>query len=207
VPFPARTGRWRRTTGFAAAASSPYTRPAIFVEFHLSTGIVYTWTGRGPLSWNGHTWTGVGTFGGLSIVEEGTNIQARGITLTLTGLNPALLDDVLNEYSVGLPVNVYLGLFDNAGTLIPDPVCCWAGETDQPTISVSGDEASIEISCENKLVQMNVAVERRYTHEDQQLEHPGDLGFEFVNAIQDIGIFWGRHPASAPNFAAQGHED
>jgi hypothetical protein len=195
------------TTGFATAASSPYAKPAIFVEFHLLTGPIYVWTGRGSISWSGRTWAGVGTFGGLSMVEEGTNVQARGITLTLSGFDATLLAGVLTEYSVGLPVLVYLGLFDNAGTLIPDPVCCWAGETDQPTISVSGTEATIDVNCENKLVQMNVSVERRYTHEDQQIEYPGDRGFEYVNAIQDITIFWGRHPEAANNFTVQGHPD
>ena len=34
--------------------------------------------------------------------------------------------------------------------------------------------------------------ERRYTSEDQKLDHPDDRGFEYVPALQDMPIFWGR---------------
>ena len=43
---------------------------------------------------------------------------------------------------------------------------------------------------------MNVAVDRRYTDEDQQMDYPGDLGFQFVNGIQEAQIYWGRSPSS-----------
>jgi len=33
---------------------------------------------------------------------------------------------------------------------------------------------------------------RRYTDEDQKIEHPTDKGFEFVAAIQDLELVWGR---------------
>jgi hypothetical protein len=32
---------------------------------------------------------------------------------------------------------------------------------------------------------------RRYTHEDQQIEHAGDLGFEYVAGLADKEITWG----------------
>jgi hypothetical protein len=32
----------------------------------------------------------------------------------------------------------------------------------------------------------------RYTHENQQVLHPGDRGFEHVTAIQDREVTWGR---------------
>jgi hypothetical protein len=70
---------------------------------------------------------------------------------------------------------------------------------DQPTLDVTGVAASIAINCENRLVEMNVAVDRRYTDEDQQLDYPGDRGFEFVNGIQEAQIYWGRTPSSKNN--------
>jgi hypothetical protein len=70
---------------------------------------------------------------------------------------------------------------------------------DKPTIDVSGTSATITINCENRLVEMNVSAERRYTHEDQQVDYPGDLGFQFVNSIQDAQIYFGRYPSSKNN--------
>lgn len=195
------------TPEFIAGIQSPYVRPAIFVEVHFTTGAVYVWTGATSTSWGGKTWTGVGQFGGVSTVEEGTNVQARGVTLTLSGFDPTLLTDVLSGYRQGLPAIIYFGIFDAAGTVIPNPITTWSGRTDQPTISVSGEMASISINCENRLLDMNIEQSFRYNDQTQKLFYPGDRGFEFVNSIQDVTIYWGRHPDNANNATVQGHPD
>jgi len=187
------------TSAYQAAISSAVLRPALFVQATFVSGPLYVWSGMGPITWNGQTWIGVGTLGTVSTIEEGSTVSAKGVTLTLSGLDPTLLEDVMEEFQVGLPALVYLGVFDATGALIADPVCCFSGRMDQPTIDISGTTASIAINCENRLVEMNVSVERRYTDEDQQLDYPGDLGFQFVNGIQDAQIYFGRSPSSKNN--------
>jgi hypothetical protein len=187
------------TPAYLAAISSAILRPALFVQATFVSGPLYVWSGIGPITWNGQVWIGIGTLGSVSTIEEGSTVSAKGITLTLSGLDPTLLTDVMEEFQVGLPVMVTLGVFDDTGVLIADPVCCFSGRMDQPTIDVSGTTASIAINCENRLVEMNVSVERRYTDEDQQLDYPGDLGFQFVNGIQDSQIYFGRSPSSKNN--------
>jgi hypothetical protein len=187
------------TSAYQAAISSAILRPALFVQATFVSGPLYVWSGMGPITWNGQTWIGVGTLGTVSTIEEGSTVSAKGVTLTLSGLDPTLLEDVMEEFQVGLPALVYLGVFDATGALIADPVCCFSGRMDQPTIDISGTTASIAINCENRLVEMNVSVERRYTDEDQQLDYPGDLGFQFVNGIQDAQIYFGRSPSSKNN--------
>jgi len=185
------------TAQFVAAAQSPYVRPGIFVEVHFTTGPVYVWSGVGSKTWNGNTYTGVGSFGMLSTVEEGSTVQARGIVLTLSGIDSTLLGDILADYAQGLPVVVSLGMFDATGALVPNPICCFSGRTDQPTIDMNGDTAALSIACENRLVEMNMNSSfRRYTNEDQQIAHPGDLAFTQVNAIQQQTLYWGRIPDS-----------
>ena len=187
------------TPAYLAAISSALLRPVLFVQANFTSGPLYVWSGMGPITWNGQVWTGIGTLGSISTIEEGSTVSAKGITLTLSGIDPTLLTDVMDEFQVGLPVMVTLGVFDENGALIADPVCCFSGRMDQPTIDVSGTMATIAINCENRLVEMNVAVDRRYTDEDQQLDYPGDLGFQFVNGIQDAQIYWGRTPSSKNN--------
>jgi len=184
---------------YANAIASDETRPALFVEINFVSGPVYVWTGIYSIVWNGHTWVGVGALGSISTIEEGSTVEAKGITVSLSGIQADLLTDILQEFQVGLPAIVYLGFFDDTLTLIPDPIISWAGRTDQPTIDVDGSTATISINCENQLVEMNVAVDRRYTNEDQQLDFPGDRGMEFVNSIQDARIFWGSAPSSKNN--------
>lgn len=174
-------------------------RPAVFVAATFASGPMYMWSGRGPITWNGHTWTGVGAFGGVSIIEEGATVEAKGISLSLSGVDPASLADALQEIQLGLPVQVYLGLFDSSMALIADPLSSWVGRMDQPTIDISGTTATIAINCENRLLEMGVPVDRRYTQDDQQIQNPGDNGFKFVVSIQELTIFFGQSAQSQNN--------
>lgn len=170
---------------------------AIFVEATFANETVRVWTGHQSIDWNGHTWVGVGTMGSISPIGEDAAVEAKGVTLTFSGFDAGLLGDVMEQFVVGQPVTVYLGLF-NAGVLIASPITSWAGRLDQATVDV-GVEASISINCESRLLDMNVAVDRRYTADDQQRDWPGDLGFTFVNAIQEMTLYWGTAPTSAGN--------
>ena len=56
------------TGGQLAAIQSTNLRPAFFVEAHFVNGPIYVWTGRGSITWGGHTWLGVGTLGSISTI-------------------------------------------------------------------------------------------------------------------------------------------
>jgi len=68
---------------------------------------------------------------------------------------------------------------------------------DVMTISDSGDSSTISISVENKLIAFERSSVRRYTNEDQKIDHPSDKGFEFVTKIQEKEIIWGRPTSSS----------
>lgn len=184
-----------------AAITSNSLLPALFVEAYFATGPVYLWSGIGSISWNSQTWQGIGTMGSVSVIEEGSDVMAKGITLTLSGFDPALLADVLGEVQLGQPVVVYLGMFYSTTppSLIPSPITAWAGRIDQPTLNVSGEAATIAINCESRLLDMNASVARRYTDADQTIDFPGDRGMEFVSGIVETTIYWGAKPNSANN--------
>jgi hypothetical protein len=186
------------SSAMLAAITSPGIQPAFFVMATFATGPVYLWSGIGSIVWNGHTWLGVGTLGSISVAEEGSTVEAKGITIGLSGFDSSFLTAVLGEFQLGLPVVVYLGLFAD-GALIASPITAWAGRMDQPTITVGGETADIKISCENRLIDLNTSVQRRYTNDDQQLVAPGDLGLSFQSGIQEVVIYWGVIPNSKNN--------
>jgi hypothetical protein len=178
-------------TGQQAALSATVINPAIFFYGLFNDGPVRVWSGIGSITWGGFTWLGIGTFGSISTIEEGTNILARGITVTFSGFDNSFLSEVLGQFKIGNPCTVYLGLFDSTRTLIGTPIIMWAGRLDQPVVFTDAQTASININCENRLNDMNVAVDRRYTDADQQLDFPGDTGMSRVLAIQNVTIYWG----------------
>jgi hypothetical protein len=191
--------RYDATDDFIAALEAPLLRPAFLVSMQFASSTVNAWTGRGTLTWNGTDFLGTGTMGEVAVVEEGSTVQARGTTLTLSGIDATLLGDALNDLRQGLPVTIWLALFDATPAVIGNPVIAFRGRMDQPTITVNGMTATIAINCESRLMDLNVPAERRYTNEDQWRDWPGDRGFEFVNSVQEVTIYWGRTPNSSNN--------
>jgi len=180
-----------------AALEAPSQQVSLFVEINFRSGPVYLWSGLGSVNWNGQTWTGIGSFLGLATMEDAATVEARGVSILLSGLDPTMVSDCLTEFQLGLPADVYLALW-SGGSIIADPLLAWSGRTDQPTFDVHPDTVTISQACENRLVDMNVAIDRRLTNEDQQMTYPGDLGLQFVDAIQEMTLFWG-YPNSATN--------
>mgnify|MGYP003628492015 FL=1 len=90
-----------------------------------------------------------------------------------------------------------LGAFDNSGALIADPVIVFSGFMDVMTITESGKHSQITVAVENKLVAFDRSKVRRYTAVDQKIDHPTDKGFEFVTAIVEKEIIWGRPTGQA----------
>ena len=176
-----------------SAIQSNQLQPALFVSVQFASTTVYVWSGNSSISWNGHTWFGAGSLLQITMIEDGSNVEARGITITLSGLDPSILHDFLEEYQIGMAAMVYLGAF-SGGTLIPDPIVCFPARTDAPSIDIGPDTIAISLNAETRLLEMNIAVDRRYTQDDQQLDHPGDNGFNFVPGLQFTAIYWGATP-------------
>jgi len=67
------------TVSLAAAFTAQSLRgPVLFFEGEFSDGTLRLWSGLGPISWNGHTWTGAGNLLGMSEVKETAGIVAAG---------------------------------------------------------------------------------------------------------------------------------
>ena len=100
-----------------------------------------------------------------------------------------------------------LGAFDSSGSLIADPTVMFSGFMDIMTITEGGDSSTISVSVENKLIAFERSKIRRYTAEDQKIDHPTDKGFEFVTAIVEKEIIWGRPTGSAGGGGYDGSQD
>jgi hypothetical protein len=182
------------TSEFILALSEGYLYPVWFVAMTFASGPVYMCSFNQPLLLNGTVYTPVGSLLQISTIEDGSTVDARGITVTLSGIDPTLLPATMNEFQVGLPATLYLGLFNADGEQqVSQSVIAWSGRTDQPTITVDEKTASISVNLESILLDMNVPVPYRYTQQDQQLFFPGDLGFSWVNSIQSVPLYWNQN--------------
>mgnify|MGYP003113231142 FL=1 len=164
------------------------------------------WNGIGDLAFGGNTYTGTGDLLSISAITETSDVQATGIDVNLTGIKTSFIAIAKNHEYQGRPLTVSLGAFNASGSLIADPVIVFSGFMDTMTISESGNHSSISVSVENKLVSFERAKVRRYTAEDQKIDHANDKGFEFVTAIVQKEIIWGRPtPATGGGSGSPGH--
>lgn len=180
------------TAAMLAAITASTVRPVAFYEGEYATGTLRLWSGVGPIDWDGQTWTGAGHMLSLAPIEESSEVRAVGFSVQLTGEASALLSVNLTAVRQGLPGSVWLGTMDAAGALIADPFLAFAGRLDVPDIVEEGERCTIAVKYESRLVDLDRPRERRYTHEDQQIDYPGDRGFEYVPGLQDAQIVWGR---------------
>lgn len=187
------------TAGFLAALAEGTIRPAIFFEGEFvasgspseTPSFLRFWTGIGDLDWDGKTWTGTGSLLGLSPIDETRDLQARGFTVSLSGMPSDLISLALGNVRQGKPGTLWLGLFDAAGALIEDPYQLQRGLFDVSVIEDSGDTCTIAARYESRLIDLEKPRVRYYTTEDQRLDYPDDLGFEYVPSLQDAEILWG----------------
>lgn len=181
----------RDLTGAVAAELAAATlRPVLFYEGEFSGGTLRLWTGVATISWNSQSWTGAGNLLGVSEIAETSGIQANGVTVSLSGMNTAVIAAALDQAQQGLTGRVWLGVMDAAGAVIADPFLAFEGRLDVPEISDNGDSCTVAISYESRLIDLERPRERRITHEDQQIDYPGDLGRQYVAELQDKALLW-----------------
>ena len=184
------------TSGMLGVTTADIVRPAYFVRMIFDSGespnVLNIWNGIGDLAYGGNTYTGTGDLLSISQITETADIQASGINVSLAGVKSSLIVIAKDHEYQGRPLTVSLGAFDASGSLIADPVIVFSGFMDTMTISESGQYSTISIAVENKLISFERSKVRRYTAEDQKIDHPTDKGFEFVTAIVQKEIIWGR---------------
>ena len=176
----------------AALTGSEAMRLALLVELEFASGFLRLWSGLGPLQYSAREWTGAGTLFGFDSVEETSAVVANGATIYLSGVPTELVSACINDAEQGKLGRVYLAVLDANGAVDGLAVELFVGRLDVPTINDEGANCTISISYESRMIDLTRPREFRYTHESQQVLHPGDLGFEYVTSIQDLEIVWGR---------------
>lgn len=170
--------------------------PYLIVKIGTAAGDVNVWSGIGDLVFDSgggeETYIGVGDFGGISAPQETTELKASGLTLSLSGIPSNIIALALNSMRQGEPGRIWMGLFDTTTNLsIDSPVEIFSGQTDIVEIDETGETSTVSVAVESRLIDLKRKRDRRYTSEDQQREHPSDLGFDLVPSLQEEEVLFG----------------
>jgi hypothetical protein len=58
--------------------------------------------------------------------------------------------------------------------------------------SLSGKDVQLRATAEHKLIRLQKSSNEKFTHENQQVKHSGDLGFNLQTAIANRQLTWGK---------------
>ena len=179
------------TTAFNNEIISSELSPFWAVSLAFEDGTFYSWTGYGNLTFGGNTYIGSGDIMNISGVQESSEIKANGVQIALSGLPTELISAALTDPYQGRTAKIFFGTLDSSGNVIADPYMMFRGSMDLMTIEDSGETATILVTAESRLIDLDRARERRFTSEDQKIDYPNDKGLEFITSLQEKSIVWG----------------
>jgi len=165
--------------------------PAFFVHLDWPDAPVYWVTAYGAIDWDGKTWSPTGEFLQISQIGESRDARANGVQLTLSGIPAATLVHVFRGDFQGRKAQLYIGFFNESGGLITAPLRVFEGLIDSAALDDSGETSTAVVNLEKELIDRREDV-RRFTHEDQQLDYPGDKFFEYQTWLSMNPIKFGK---------------
>ena len=184
------------TTAFNNALKSQVVTPIIASELEFSDGTLRFWNGYGNITMtaggSSKTFTGLGDFLGISPISESSTLQMSGVTLSMSGIKSSLISTALSAQYTNRNGAIYLGMYDTSKNVIADVYTVFKGKMDVLNISEQGNTATITLNIESRLISFDLPINRKYTLEDQQVDFPNDVGFEFIPDLQDKEITWGK---------------
>lgn len=177
------------TTLMKTAITARALQPAILADLTFRSGTAHVWTGIGNITANDNTYQGVGNLGGIGTITEGVSVEAAGTSVSLSGIDPLLYADCMSDIVTGQPAKIWLACLN--GNTVVGTMLLFSGLIDQPTVTEGGDDITISLALENKLVNLQRANRKLWTSAEQRRKYPTDSGFNWVESLIDTANVWG----------------
>lgn len=160
--------------------------PLFLFEVYFDSGNLFLWNGYGEITLDGRTYTGASTLLTVGETRETTSIEARGQTVSLTGIPSSLVALALAEPYQGRKCISRIGYEGGSAVAI-----LFSGKLDQMNIEEGGGTVSITVTIESDLAVLDRTVPRYYTSASQKSRYPNDKAFNFVTNLGNRPLNWG----------------
>jgi len=166
------------------------------VKLEFDTETLRLWNGKDNLTiqegGSNTTYIGAGTLLQISGIEEQLDMSAAGVTISLAGMDEAVLNLALNEEYQNRPISILLGMLSGGTDISAGTMTIFKGRMQSMSIDDNPEGSLITLNAESRLVDLNRPSNLRYTNESQQFISSGDTCFSRVGLLQDKEILWGR---------------
>lgn len=168
-------------------------RKVRLVRIDFASGPMFLHQGLGPLKTaDGQVWQGVGNLGGISQIDRSVVASDGGPTLTLSGVDDALVGKTLaaSSEAKGRPARIFEQHFDADWGLLDAPQAIYLGLIDRMYVRDDGPTASIVVSLVTVLYMRRRALYQYLSHTSQQQRYPGDLGAREIPSLVQSRESW-----------------
>jgi hypothetical protein len=164
-------------------------RYAFLVNLALDMGnLAFTSLTR-SVAYNSINYIGAGNLGSVGAIQESTTADPRSCDISLSGVNSTTLSALITENYMNRPVTIHVVTLNEDESFRSWPMIYFIGNIASLNIT-HGKRASITVNATDRLALWNRSRLRRYTNQEQMIEHPTDKGFEFVESLEDAEIVW-----------------
>jgi hypothetical protein len=173
-----------------AELAKPVARVVYFVEFQFATSTARLCNSNMDLGWGGYMWSGVGTLGEISQIEETDGLESRPLNFTINSAQQAWLSLALgpDEEYRGRPAKVYMCPLDENFIMVGNPEQCWSGLMDM--LSVDFASAKITLKCETSAYGLKRRPTFRLNAAQHKAKNPTDTGLDYLNDLISNPAVW-----------------
>lgn len=183
------------TPAMSAALSADHVDLVVLIELDLPDGMFRVNTSGITITWGGHDWIGAGSVTALQPVEESTSPQASALAVQFSGIDPSFVEQIMVDHYQGRSATIWLAALSGSA-VVADPLQIFGGFIDEPTLEL-GATATVTLTLENEWARWELAPDLLYTDAEQQAEYPGDTGFRYMEALENLEISWGQYKGPA----------
>jgi hypothetical protein len=196
------------------AVQGTQVKHGMLIDLTINTTTYYISNLYTSITWNGHAYTQLGHFMGVTEIQDDLRPTNNQITVTLSGIppddgSPNYMSIALNSNLKGSKIKIYRAFFDiTNGALMTDQVYQrFNGYVSNYSLNENWDQ-------ENRLVSNSISIQcssvhaileksfggRRTNEKDQQYWYTGDTGMYKIKSLADSQFDFGKPyvaPASA----------
>ena len=163
--------------------------PVYLVKLNFDTP-VYVHSDYGDIVYDGNTYVGVGDLGQIDPVNENNEMRVESVNLTLSGVNNAIVSEIISTSYQGKKAEIFIGFRDMDSNELLAPKRIFNGLIDNTKYDMS-EQVIITVTCTRVFTSWERSEYQRYNHATQQFFYHGDLGFEYQDELKTKEIYWG----------------
>lgn len=164
------------------AKTQNYPIHLVYIE---TSPALYITTAHKVVSYNSQNYSPLGQLLAIPEIEESLALNARTISLSLSGVDQSIISAVLSQKLINKDIDIYMGFLDSGGSLISDPLQIFKGvieNFDADENDLQGNSI-VKVSAASHWVDFEKTSGRRTNDADQQSIYPGDDGFRHTSEI------------------------